>query len=74
MTVRGSKSEIAGPLETVLDENEDFIGPKVWDLLEAAYEEVDDAAKALEKRVEELESELEEAQARITELESEDGE
>ncbi|XEC97012.1 hypothetical protein AB6A23_10995 [Paenibacillus tarimensis] len=62
MTVRSSDSKLMTPLENALDENENVIGPKVFEELEKVFNSLDDAAR-------ELENDLEEAQDRIRELE-----
>jgi chaperonin cofactor prefoldin len=58
------------PLERVLDTNEDFIGPKVWDQLVDAYTGLDTAVAELEKNYEELEERLSELNTKISVLEA----
>lgn len=69
MTVLSPKSTLVIPLERVLDDNEDFIGPKVWEQLESVYNSLDESAKALEDDYATLEEQLKELNARLTVLE-----
>lgn len=71
MTVRGSKSRLMGQLETTLDDNEDFIGSKVFKELEETFNQLDDAAEELEKELKEANETINELEKRIEELEDE---
>ena len=64
MGVRSSKSNLLTDLESVLDEQEDYIGAKPYEAIDEVYEQLDDQAYDLEK-------ELLDAQNRIRELEEE---
>jgi peptidoglycan hydrolase CwlO-like protein len=71
MTVLSPKSKLLQPMERVLDDNENFIGPKIWDQLESVYNELDKSAKDLEDDYAALEEQLAELNSRITALEDE---
>jgi archaellum component FlaC len=70
MSVKIAISALASDLETVLDENEQFIGPVVWDKLKDAYDDLDRAAAKMESEIESLKEQLEEALEKIEQLES----
>ncbi|TCP32163.1 hypothetical protein EV207_101141 [Scopulibacillus darangshiensis] len=62
--VSGSKTELTKELEAFIDDNEDYIGPKLHEQLVGIYEQLNNDAT-------DLDAELEEAKEDIKKLESE---
>ena len=60
MPTIASQSGIARELERVLDNNEEYIGSKVFEELADAHKEIDIQAQDLELEIQSLKEELEE--------------